>query len=111
MFCECMCVSYKIDVFVYYGGNGYKFNKAKCEEYGVSYGKTGDIISIKMDLQNMLLFFIVNGNNQGIAAHLNKDKMYHFVLNMRNKNDSICVMSQQIVRQCQTIPKTLRHTG
>ena len=85
-----------IDVCVYYGGNGKKYVNGNAGFYGTSWGATGDIIAIQIDLRTMNLSFEVNGKNQGLVCPL-KQKSYHFVLSMTDINDSICVMSEKII--------------
>ena len=63
----------------------------------------GYMVQCEIDLKDMTLAFMVNGKTQGIAYHLNKYKYYHFVLFMTDKDDTICVQSENITVRRQTI--------
>ena len=109
----CICVVFLslTDVFVCYGYNGKKCSNAKWEDYGKNekWGKSGDTIESIMDLQNMTLSFVVNGDKQGIAYNLDKQKNYHFVIIMFSKNDAICIESQTIVTNTEPSAPQIRN--
>ena len=86
-----------IEVFLYNGYSGKKYNACKREEYGNQWGyNKGDIIECELNLETMALSYIVNDKNQGIAYILNKNKTYHFVFSFLYQNDSFSVISETI---------------
>ena len=113
--CVYLCVTLYhaiTEIFIYYACNGMKCNHGKWEEYGVSWDEEDDMIECNLDLQNMRVSYMVNGVSQGIAFHLNKDKYYHFVLNMCDRNDSICVKSETtIIKKDNTMTQQICDPG
>jgi hypothetical protein len=63
------------NTYVYYGGNGNKFNGASGSAYGASF-TSGDVIGVAFDLTSGSITFYKNNSSQGVAFTWTPDGSY-----------------------------------